>query len=129
MPEERRAIKGLIRRFLDLSTDSLPKTIFVAVAVCLVASMLVSALAVSLRPLQEANKLRDKQRNILQVAGLYEPGIDVLEAFEVFEPHVLSWFFSSERIPIPGQREGAKDRKSTRLNSSHSDRSRMPSSA
>jgi Na+-transporting NADH:ubiquinone oxidoreductase subunit C len=89
MPEERRAIKGLIRRFLDLPTDSLPKTIFVAVAVCLVASMLVSALAVSLRPLQEANKLRDKQRNILQVAGLYEPGIDVLEAFEVFEPHVL----------------------------------------
>ena len=26
---------------------------------------------------------------------------------EVFEPHVLSWFFASERIPEVGVREGA----------------------
>ncbi|MEM1431860.1 MAG: Na(+)-translocating NADH-quinone reductase subunit C [Pseudomonadota bacterium] len=81
--------KGLIRRFLDLPTDSVPKTIFVAVSLCLVASMVVSAAAVSLRPIQEVNALKDKQVNILQVAGLYEPGIDVVDAFGVFEPHVL----------------------------------------
>ena len=81
--------KGLIRRFLDLPTDSVPKTIFVAVSVCLVASMVVSAAAVALRPQQQLNELADKQVNILQVAGVYEPGIDVIEAFEVFEPHVL----------------------------------------
>ncbi|MCL4131433.1 UNVERIFIED_CONTAM: hypothetical protein GTU68_046369, partial [Idotea baltica] len=51
--------------------------------------MVVSAVAVSLRPVQEANKLRDKQLNVLQVAGVYEPGIDVVEAFSAFEPHVL----------------------------------------
>ena len=49
MPDETPENKGLIRRFLDLPTDSVPKTIFVAVSVCLVASMVVSAAAVALR--------------------------------------------------------------------------------
>jgi Na+-transporting NADH:ubiquinone oxidoreductase subunit C len=88
MPEDKEN-KGFIRRFLDLPVDSVPKTIFVAVSICLVASMVVSAAAVSLRPLQEVNKLKDKQINILQVAGLYEPGSNVAEAFKVFEPQVL----------------------------------------
>lgn len=86
MPDEN---KGVIRRFLEMSPDSVPKTIAVAVAVCLVASMVVSAAAVALRPMQAVNALKDKQVNILQVAGIYEPGVDVLEAFEAFEPHVL----------------------------------------
>jgi Na+-transporting NADH:ubiquinone oxidoreductase subunit C len=81
--------KGALRRFLDLPTDSVPKTVFVAVALCLVASMVVSAAAVTLRPIQEVNALKDKQINILQVAGLYEPGGDVVEAFGVFEPQVV----------------------------------------
>ncbi|WP_305989524.1 Na(+)-translocating NADH-quinone reductase subunit C [Roseibium sp. MMSF_3544] len=81
--------KGLIRRFLDLPTDSVPKTLFVAVSLCLVASMVVSAAAVSLRPIQQVNALRDKQINILQVAGRYDPQANVTEAFSVFEPHVL----------------------------------------
>jgi len=81
--------KGFVRRFLDLPPDSVPKTVFVAVSLCLVASMFVSAAAVSLRPLQEANKLIDKQVNILQVAGLYDPTQNVTDAFSVFEPHVL----------------------------------------
>ncbi len=81
--------KGPLRRFLDLPPDSLPKTIFVAVTLCLVASTFVSFASVSLRPAQEANKLRDKQKNILEVAGLYEPGVDIQERFSAFEPHVL----------------------------------------
>ncbi len=81
--------KGALAKFLAASPDSVGKTIFVAVAVCLVASMVVSSAAVSLRPVQEANQLKDKQINVLQVAGIYEPGIDVTEAFAAFEPHVL----------------------------------------
>ncbi len=81
--------KGFIRRFLDLPVDSPAKTIFVAVTLCLVASMAVSAIAVSLRPIQEINKLRDKQVNILQVAGVYQDGDDVTAAFSAFEPKVL----------------------------------------
>lgn len=81
--------KGPIGRFLALPADSVPKTLFVAISLCLFASMVVSFAAVSLRPVQEANKLADKQRNILQVAGLYEDGIDVSEAFAAFEPRIL----------------------------------------
>lgn len=81
--------KGPIGRFLALPPDSVPKTVFVAVTLCLVASMVVSAFAVSLRPIQEVNKLKDKQINILQVAGVYDPSADVVEAFSAFEPHVL----------------------------------------
>jgi Na+-transporting NADH:ubiquinone oxidoreductase subunit C len=91
MPEDsgNNSNKGFIRRFLDLPPDSVPKTIFVAVSLCLVASMIVSAAAVALRPVQEINKLRDKQINILQVAGRYDPQQNVTEAFSQFEPHVL----------------------------------------
>ena len=83
------APKGALARFLALPADSVPKTIFVATALCLVASMIVSAAAVSLRPQQEINALKDKQSNILQVAGLFDPTQDVAEAFKAFEPHVL----------------------------------------
>ncbi|WP_298559308.1 Na(+)-translocating NADH-quinone reductase subunit C [uncultured Aliiroseovarius sp.] len=81
--------KGPIRRFLDAPADSVGKTVFVAVALCLVASMIVSAAAVALRPLQEVNALKDKQINILQVAGIYDPAADVVESFAAFEPRVL----------------------------------------
>ncbi|GLQ34159.1 Na(+)-translocating NADH-quinone reductase subunit C [Amylibacter marinus] len=81
--------QGFIRRFLALPSDSVEKTLFVALSLCLVASMIVSAVAVSLRPIQEVNKLKDKQINILQVAGVYDPSKDVLEAFQAFEPQVL----------------------------------------
>ncbi|WP_226626785.1 Na(+)-translocating NADH-quinone reductase subunit C [Alloyangia pacifica] len=83
------ANKGMIRRFLDMPPDSTVKTVTVAVVLCLVASMIVSAAAVSLRPVQENNRLRDKQRNVLEVAGVYEPGMNIAEAFSDFEPHVL----------------------------------------
>lgn len=81
--------KGPIGRFLALPTDSVPKTMFVAVTLCLIASMIVSAAAVVLRPTQEINALKDKQANILQVAGIYDPEVDVLEAFEAFEPRIV----------------------------------------
>ncbi|WP_299206308.1 Na(+)-translocating NADH-quinone reductase subunit C [uncultured Tateyamaria sp.] len=81
--------KGPIGRFLALPPDSVGKTIFVAVAVCLVASMIVSSAAVALRPAQAVNALKDKQINILQVAGIHDPDADVIEAFSVFEPQVL----------------------------------------
>lgn len=81
--------QGFLRRFWALPADSVPKTLFVAIALCLFASMIVSAAAVALRPQQAENRLRDKQVNILQVAGLYEPGTDIGQAFAAFEPQVL----------------------------------------
>lgn len=104
--------KGPIGRFLALPPDSVPKTIFVAVTLCFVASMAVSALAVSLRPMQEANKLQDKQRNILQVAGLFEPGQNIEEAFQSFEPRILdieSGTFTDKFDPLTFDDRAAAD--------------------
>lgn len=52
------------------SNESVSKTFAVVGGLCLVCSILVAGAAVSLRPLQEAAKDRDRQANILQVAGL-----------------------------------------------------------
>lgn len=53
--------------------ETLPKTILVAFGLCVVCSLLVSAAAVSLRPMQEANKEALTQREILKAAGVYDP--------------------------------------------------------
>lgn len=75
--------------FKDLPNDSIAKTIIVAVALCLVCSVFVSASAVVLKPLQEKNKLLDKQKNIVQVAGIDMAGRSVPEAFEQIEARVV----------------------------------------
>ncbi len=85
------ARRGLVARFSALPPDSVAKTVAVAVGVCLFASMAVSFAAVTLRPLQEANALVDKRRNVLEVAGVYAPGMDVNAAFaELVEPQVVA---------------------------------------
>lgn len=81
--------KNIIQRFLSKPSDSIEKTIFVAVILCLCASMVVSSAAVFLRPIQETNKAIDKKINVLQVAGKYKEGIDVEKAFSAFEQHIL----------------------------------------
>jgi Na+-transporting NADH:ubiquinone oxidoreductase subunit C len=50
--------------------ERLGHTFLVAAVLCIVCSVLVSGAAVGLRSTQEANKLRDKQQNILSVAGI-----------------------------------------------------------
>lgn len=68
-----------------MKKDSASYTILVATALCLVCSIIVSAAAVGLRPLQEANKIEDKKRNILSVVGLLQEGQSVEEAFKQVE--------------------------------------------
>ena len=50
--------------------DSVFYTVGVAAVLCVVCSLAVSFAAVQLRPLQEENKKLDRQRNILDAAGL-----------------------------------------------------------
>jgi Na+-transporting NADH:ubiquinone oxidoreductase subunit C len=45
-----------------------------SLAVCLVCSLAVSALAVALKPQQDANRLLDQQENILRVSGMWTEG-------------------------------------------------------
>ena len=77
-------------KILTLSNDDPKKIIAVAVALCLVCSVMVSAAAIGLRSKQEANKELEKQRNILQVAGLFDPEASIDQIFKRrIEPRVV----------------------------------------
>ena len=54
------------------SNDSTSKTLMVALALCIVCSVIVSGAAVILKPIQEINKTLDRKRNILAAAGMLE---------------------------------------------------------
>ncbi len=60
-----------------MANDSVSKTFIVAFLLCVVCSVIVSTAAVSLRPIQETNKLLDMKKNILSAASLYEEGTDI----------------------------------------------------
>ena len=72
-----------------MAKETMGKTFFVAFALCVVCSVLVSAAAVVLKPTQVANKLEDKKKNILYAAGLYEEGAEVAALFEQIEARVV----------------------------------------
>jgi len=64
--------------------DTIGKTVSVVVVLCLVCSIVVSLAAVGLKPKQMENQAADKQRNILSVAGLLEPGMDVGATYDKY---------------------------------------------
>lgn len=64
-----------------MGNNSIKKTLIVAFALCIVCSVIVSTAAVALRPQQQLNKELDRKTNILNVARLYEPGMDVESVF------------------------------------------------
>lgn len=113
MPEASEKKMGLWERFLATPADNPVKTVIVAVSLCLFCSMVVSAASVALKPVQEQNKVLDKRRNILQVAGLYKEGIDVNEAYKAIEPQVVdlaSGTFDKDSDPATfDQRVAAQD--------------------
>lgn len=67
---------------MGMANDSTKKTLFVALALCLVCSVVVAASAVVLKPLQISNQAFDRKANILRAANLYEPGIDVEAVYD-----------------------------------------------
>ena len=81
--------QGLIGGILSLPNDNPKKTIFVAAALCLVCSILVSTSAVMFKPLQQANKEADIKKNILAVSGLLTEDADITSLFEQFEVKIV----------------------------------------
>ena len=106
-------IMGSVKAFLAMPNDSPRKIIGVAVVLCLACSIVVSATAIGLRPLQEANKRAEIRRNILQVAGIMTPGVDIEELFKQIEPRVVdlrSGSFTDAVDPSSyNQREAVRD--------------------
>jgi Na+-transporting NADH:ubiquinone oxidoreductase subunit C len=89
MSEENQTEASGLGKILAMSNDSTAKTIIMATLVCLVCAVFVSVSAVSLKPLQILNKELDKKKNILLVAGLYEPGDDIEAKFKQIEIKVI----------------------------------------
>lgn len=95
------------------SNDSMKKTVIVALALCIVCSMVVSTAAVVLKPAQEANKALDRKSNILAAAGLLEPGKGIDELFQQVETRIVdlrTGKFTDEVQPASyDQRKAARD--------------------
>jgi Na+-transporting NADH:ubiquinone oxidoreductase subunit C len=81
--------KGLLGSLLALPNDDPKKTLFIAVMLCLVCSILVSTAAVSLKPIQTSNKKTDIKRNILAVTGQSNKAGSVDELFEQFDVRLV----------------------------------------
>lgn len=64
------------------SSNSNVTTLMVALVLCLVCSVLVSAVAVGLKPAQVENQLLDRNKNILVAADLFDPAQDTNEDVE-----------------------------------------------
>jgi len=75
------------------SKDSIKSTLIVALLLCLGCSILVSAAAVVLKPRQDANRVLDRNKNILSAAGLFDESQhtneDVETLFAQFTPRIV----------------------------------------
>ncbi len=71
--------------------ESINKTIGVAFCVCLICSLVVSFSAVSLRDLQNENKLNDKRIKILQAADIYNPDEEIKDQFLKLETKFVNF--------------------------------------
>ncbi len=66
--------------------DSISNTLFVAIGLSLICSILVASAAIVLKPVQLKNQEEYRQRIILEVAGLMTPGATIAELFATVEP-------------------------------------------
>jgi Na+-transporting NADH:ubiquinone oxidoreductase subunit C len=73
----------------DSSRDSIRNTLIIAVSLSLVCSILVASTAVLLKPIQQRNEEEFRQRIILEVAGILQPGADIASQFETIETRIV----------------------------------------
>ena len=84
-----KAPRGPLGRVLALPNDSVAKMLIVTIMLSLVCSVLVSAAAVLLKPVQDRNVELARKERILEVAGLMQPGRSVAELFESVETRLV----------------------------------------
>lgn len=80
--------------------DSIKNVVKVSLLVCLVCALVVAGAAVTLAPKQIENRQQFRQLNILRAAGMYEPGIDVAQAFGQVERRFVD-FSTGEYVEMP----------------------------
>ncbi len=78
---------------MSSNKDSIKSTLIVTLLLCVVCSILVSSAAVVLKPMQDANRILDRNKNILAAAGLYDPEVntdsEVDALFSQFSPRLV----------------------------------------
>lgn len=70
--------------------ESTVRTLMVALVVCLVCSVFVAGGAVALKPVQVENRELDKQRSILAIAGLAQPGMSGEEIRKLYAERITA---------------------------------------
>jgi len=85
--------------------DSISNTLTMAVGLSLICSVVVASAAIVLKPMQLKNQEEFRQRIILEVAGLMEPGGDIATLFETIQPATID-VASGESFEIYLERNG-----------------------
>lgn len=73
------------------SKESISRTLTVAFCLCFACSVIVSATAVILKPMQDQNRVLDRNKNVLSAAGMYDPATpdaEVANRFAEFTPRI-----------------------------------------
>lgn len=70
--------------------ESTARTLTVALLVCLVCSVFVAGAAIALKPTQVENRLLDKQRSILSIAGLAQPGMSSEQVKQLYNSTITA---------------------------------------
>ena len=95
------------------SKDSVSRTVMVALVLCVVCSVIVSAAAVGLRDKQVANAINEKKMNILAAAGIEVVDGDLDTAFATITPKLVDMrtgqFSTNEDVATYDMRKAAKD--------------------
>lgn len=108
--------------------DSISKTLTVALLLCIVCSVVVSVAAVSLKDLQQANKDKDRKRNILLAAGLYQPDLSIDEQFSTIRTRMVDLStgkFVEGDVNAFDQRKAAKDPSQSRALTAEEDTAKI----
>lgn len=97
---------------MSSNNDTISKTLTVVIGLCLVCSLIVSVAAVGLKPTQEYNKALDKQRNILEAAGLLDQaGGDIAGAFDKYIEAKVVDLATGAYVEMPAEQAATYDQR------------------
>ncbi len=110
---------------MSSNNESIRKTVTVAMVLCLVCSVIVSASAVILRPEQAVNERANMQMNILQAAGLFDPQQSIPDQFQIVTTRLVNLdtgeFVNGMDVDRYDQRKASKDPSMNRVLSTDKD--------
>ena len=93
-----------------MSQPSTGYTVGFAAGLCIIASLFVSGAAVALKPMQDANKVLDRQKKVLGVAGLMDKG-ETISADEIqkrFDENITALLVSLDSGLVVEQAENGQ---------------------